>query len=904
MDKRYEQYCLADSLFYDSPHVDRSRENFPLSERPLPPGWQRHHIGDWLVNVPPMPRIPQQGWKIHASACLDNAERVVTRVWDYCVPREISFKFVPSRLAVFMRNTKYAPRGSSGKVVTIYPADEAACELILTELGQTLAGETGPYILSDLRYGSGPLYVRYGGFTRRSCLDSRGTMVPAIENPAGVLVPDVRPTVFTVPSWVNLPPFLAPHLAERNRTTIEELPFRIERALHFSNGGGVYVGTDRQTGEQVVLKEGRPNAGLAADRSDAVTRLGREHDVLRRLTGLGVAPEARGYFEVGDHHFLAEEFIEGTPLNSCYADRFPLLDPDPDPAKITEYTAWALRICGAVERAVAAIHERETIINDLHMFNIMVHSDDTITLIDFEAATYVSEGRRPTVGNPGFAAPRDRTGFDIDSYSTACLRLAMFMPLTTLFTLDRTKAAQISEIIAGFFGVPPQFLAEAVHEITRQCAGPNGSRGTARRRVLAGQALAGQENGAAGEPTTAVSESAMAVSAAAHRSDYCLFGAGEQEWDLLKRALADAVLASATPSRADRAFPGDVEQFLVPGGGLGLAHGAAGVLYALCEATGERVPEIEEWLIARAASPARGTPLGLYDGLAGVGYVLGRLGHTDAALRAAGICLSDGWERLGSDLYGGLPGLALSLLFLGDSTGESGLLAAGRKAADIVAERAAGRTGDGERAPAGLLRGAAGQALLFIRLYERTGDASYLDAAASALAADLKRCVTDAKGSLQVDDGWRVLPYLNGGSTGIGIVLDRFLTHRSTAAFAEAAAKIRIAAHSTYYAQPGLFNGRSGLLLYLAGQHAAGPAASNPRVAAHVRRLAWHAVPYRGGLAFPGDMLLRLSMDLATGTAGVLLGLAAALSPLGAGLPFLSPSRAGSDELVPTGDSS
>ena len=56
-----------------------------------------------------------------------------------------------------------------------------------------------------------------------------------------------------------------------------------------------------------------------------------------------------------------------------------------------------------------------------------------------------------------------------------------------------------------------------------------------------------------------------------------------------------------------------------------------------------------------------------------------------------------------------------------------------------------------------------------------------------------------------------------------------------------------------------------------------------------MRRLGWHAVRYEGGLAFPGDMLLRLSMDLGTGTAGVLLALAAALAPEGAAMPFLGP---------------
>jgi hypothetical protein len=48
---------------------------------------------------------------------------------------------------------------------------------------------------------------------------------------------------------------------------------------------------------------------------------------------------------------------------------------------------------------------------------------------------------------------------------------------------------------------------------------------------------------------------------------------------------------------------------------------------------------------------------------------------------------------------------------------------------------------------------------------------------------------------------------------------------------------------------------------------------------------------YRGHLAFPGNQLLRLSMDLATGTAGVLLALGAALHGGRAHLPFLGPVR-------------
>ena len=102
------------------------------------------------------------------------------------------------------------------------------------------------------------------------------------------------------------------------------------------------------------------------------------------------------------------------------------------------------------------------------MFNIMVRPDDSVALLDFEVAAHVGEGRRPTIGHPGFVAPRDRTGLDVDRYSLACLRLAMFMPLTMLFPLDRGKVAQLAEVITEHFPVLPGHLAGAVREITRR----------------------------------------------------------------------------------------------------------------------------------------------------------------------------------------------------------------------------------------------------------------------------------------------------------------------------------------------------------------------------------------------------------------------------------------------------
>ncbi|MFC3348614.1 class III lanthionine synthetase LanKC [Streptomyces echinoruber] len=859
MDKRYEVYALADRHFYDTP--DRlpgaGQETAPLFEtarRAVPEGWEAARIGDWLTLTPlgedgrPVSG-PAQGWKIHASATRENAEHIASVVWDYCVPRRIPFKFVPSPHLLHLRNAKYAPRDGSGKFVTVYPDGEEQLHTVLRELGALLEGLDGPYILTDLRWHEGPLYVRYGAFARTFVVDERGSLVPAVRDGEGRLVPDRRTPSFHLPEWVTLPEFLKPHLAARAATTLGELPYRIEKALHFSNGGGVYAGTDTRDGRKVVLKEGRPHAGLAADGADAVARLEREKRALERVAGTGVVPEVRDWFELGGHRFLVMDHVEGRPLNSFFAERHPLITPDPDPEAVAAYTRWALRVHRAVEEAVAAVHARGIVFNDLHVFNIMVTPDEeSVHLIDFEAAAPIEEGGRQIVAHPGFFAPPDRTGTDVDRYALACLRLALFLPVTTLFVVDRGKAAHLAEVIARQFpDVPRAFLDEAVAEITRNTS-----------------------------PGAAPVESPSLVEPG--------------DWPHSRDSMVKAILASATPERTDRLFPGDIAQFS-DGGGLGLAHGAAGVLYALAATGADRYEEGERWLLARTAPPPPGTPLGLYDGLAGVALVLDRLGHRQRALDLVEAVLRERWQNLSSDLRGGLAGLGLVLGALADTTGEKELAERAAEAAGLLLRRLAEPPAQAPRRRAGLLRGASGPALLLLRQYERTGDRALLDAAGQALRRDLECCVVQKKGGgLEVDEGWRTLPYLGDGSVGVGMVVDDYLAcdPRAAEEFAPVREGILRAATSRFYAQPGLFQGRAGMILHLS--RTTTPGATGRRLAEQVAGLGWFAMAYQGQLAFPGHQMMRLSMDLATGTAGCLLALGAALDGApDAHLPFLPP---------------
>ncbi|MFE5633051.1 class III lanthionine synthetase LanKC [Streptomyces sp. NPDC056543] len=869
MNKGYAVFCDADRHFYDAPHRlvfadgagDGSGDSlYPAATLPVPEGWTSHRTGDWLALRPVGGTLPSQGWKIHVSACLDNAERVLDTVRNHCLRHEVAFKFVPSRYLLHQRNAKYADRAASGKFITVYPADEEQCERLATDLAHLLEGEPGPYILSDLRWGRGPVHLRYGSFTRRHCYDEHGELRPALEDGSGTLVPDQRGPVFRVPGWVAPPPFLRPHLDARAAVTVQEMPYEIEKALHFSNGGGVYEARHRETGRRVVLKEARPHAGLAADGADAVTRLHRERTALEQLAGLACTPEVLDSFTIGDHHFLVLEFVEGRPLNTFFARRHPLMEAEPPAERLAEYTDWALRIHGLVEQAVAAVHARGIVFNDLHLFNVMVSEDETsVVLLDFEAAQPAAEGGRQTVANPAFVAPADRRGFDVDRYALACLRIALFVPLTSLLAVDRGKAAHLAEVAAARFPVPGEFLDAAVREIVRDPAGVS--------------------------PQAAVSGG---------RGPFLPVEPGE--WPGSRDAMVRAILASATPDREDRFFPGDIAQFATAGGGMSVGYGTAGVLHALHESGAARIPAAEERLLRYAKQPESGTPLGFYDGLTGVAWTLQRLGHTASALELAELVLAQDHDGLAPDLHGGTAGMGLALDALAAATGESGLHAAALRCAELAARPPATSSqptgpGGGGRVRTGLLHGAAGRALLFLRLYERTEDSALLDLAAEALHDDLTRCVRGASGTLQVDEGWRTMPYLGAGSVGIGMVIDDYLLHRHDEALDRARHEIVQAAQATFYAQPGLFRGVAGMVLHLARTNAGGPGTRPEDVRRQVDCLTWHAMSYKGHLAFPGEQMMRLSMDLATGTAGVLLALSAALGDRPAHLPFLPPLR-------------
>lgn len=816
----HPRFSLADSEFYDDPRRHRGESYFPfvVTEGLDWNDWEHSDDGHWSYFLPPKTALPEQGWKIHLSTRAESSEDVLRIAAMYCHERGLAFKHLRDRETLQAMNAKDADRTASGKFVTIYPTKTEQLQRTLDDLGSLTAQYDGPYILSDLRWTRGPVYVRYGGFLPLF-VEKDGMHVAAIRNPAGALVPDERGTVFRPPSWVTVPTFLQPLVAAAKDTTVPVGFPAITKALHFSNAGGVYEAVD--AGRTVVVKEGRPLAGVTEDGRDAVARIAQESQVLESLDNPRIVRMIRA-FEMHGHRYLVTERVSGRPLSTEVVSRHPLVRADSDSSDERTYRNWALEMCQRVDAAVGELHAAGYTHGDLHPGNFLMRGDRDIVLIDFEMARPIADDAPSSIGAPGFMPNDVRRGVALDRYALACIKLFLFVPLTPLLNADPSKASELTRWAQARFDLPEQWVNDVLEDVV-------------------------------------TSASPALESNASSRTDIHV------------ERLRAQLLADATPEREDRLWPGDPTQFTEPP--FALAHGALGPLLALHE-TGTNIPEhLTDWAV-HSAQNAKRPGTGLLDGLAGAAVAFRRLGLASASDDALARTLDMEKVHLAPHLYGGLAGLGLAYLELSPTHPE--LIEEATKVASRLraqmsqwasGERVSARTG-----AAGLLRGASGVAVFFLHLYDRTGERELLRLAEAGLRADIRLCTTSADGSLQVDEGWRLFPYLGAGSAGIGHALIQLLDRHPTSSLRTYLPGLTLAAHSEFVYEAGLIQGRAGLIRYLFDLNQRGLAGEADRCALdrHFERLSLHAIDRPEGTGYAGRGLLRRSCDLATGSAGIL----------------------------------
>ncbi|KIF67051.1 hypothetical protein HY68_35385 [Streptomyces sp. AcH 505] len=844
-------FTVADPDFYE-PLDATPPDGGELRPTSVRAGWHGTPSGIWTMWRHDDLTVVPAGWKVHVSARPGRLEHVLDVVAGICCDQDVAFKHLSTRLFYGWTHQKHASRPQSGKFCAAYPADPHAARRLMESLSEALADEEGPYILSDRRFGtSRTVHYRYGSFLRQQQVRADGTPMLLVPDGAGRLVEDRRGVSFHLPAGVE-DPFLEETPPLAGGTSFGGYTF--EAALRHSNGGGAYRGRHEATGRKVFIKEARAHTGIGAGGANAQQRLRAEWETLRALHAAvpGLAPEPLAHFSEWEHDFLVTEFVEGESLNGWTVTHNPLIRRDADAAEFADYYRRCEAILERTDEVMDRLHRAGYLFVDVSPGNLLVSDDDEVRLIDFESAHRIGT---PFVasGTPGYTPPAALVGDDpavYDAYGLSALALLMLCPLHQV--VQRAPAA-LSYIRHGLklrgCDIPPALWRRATrfhHDDTD-----------------------------AGGHTPAGGPLALP-------SPERVVDAPEESLAALRDRVADALIAMADPGHPRRVFPTVPEGHLA--NTLCLAYGTAGVVHAL-RRSGRALPDtVLERLRTDTLRTADTLGPGLQTGLAGIAWVLADCGHTQEAVDLLDTADSHPLTRTDVTLAGGGAGVALARLALYGHTGDARHL-------ERAAELADGMSGAphtltprlGPDDATGLWHGRTGVALMLQQLAAVTGDKSYLDQGLPLLHAELDReCdPTAAHMSFPVSTtDVRRMPYLYCGSAGVLHVATRYLRDTDDERLAGATPRLLKALTTNYTGMSGLCQGLSGLALTLA-EHAelTGSQESRRLAIDAAAGLFAHAVPHPTGVRFLGDQMLRMSADLWSGSAGVLLALDEVLSP-------------------------
>jgi serine/threonine protein kinase len=871
-----DQFAQYHPLWFESARrYTPSPEHLNVFNELAPTTWRLHRRDISYLAEPPHLTRPDQGWKIHISARTDDTVPVLCRALPILLAAEVSFKFIADRRLTSQINGKLWPRGSSGKFITIYPADLSQFHALGNALAAALIDFAGPYVLSDKRWpGSKSVFYRYGGFRRNVKRHLDGTYNLTITAPEGRRVLDLRTPFWSLPEWVT-DPFPAATETSDPAVGLNNGRFLVTGAISFSNRGGVYTGVDTLTGTDVVIKEARQHVEIGQRRVEATQTLEKEHRLLDRLSDTGYFVRPIAFFREWEHAFLVQEYVAGDHLGRYSIGTHPLYSGRLSRESLVTYFRQMRRLWSDIAKAIAAAHERRIVLADLSFTNVLLTPDHKIRICDLEAS--FEEGRDAQVGlyTPGFigsdAFTSGVSGKLDDYHSLGAIMMGSIM--------------LINGAVGFYPDARPRFLAELRADLDLPTPLLSLIDDLMDGHVARYHSVADAINRL---PFESEDQSFSRPRLASKPSAADLLGDRENLRGQARDTVAGIIRyihAVADTSREDRLFPADLSVFET--NPLSVAHGAAGVAYAVQTITKNVPGSYIDWISARPLSDETYPP-GLYVGYSGVAWALRELGQTD---RAVDLLRRAGRHELvwsGVDIMHGCAGYGMACLkFWMTGLGETFLTEAVHAGEIIMSTCKSDSRGlfwlnsDGN-VPIGYGYGGSGVALFLLYLHLATGNASFLQGGRRALDFDLAAATrtdgiisgfphvvaADARLSRE-----RVsLPYWNAGTAGVMTTLFRYCALDSDERLSACVRSISPDLIRKYTVFPQLFRGLAGLGNALLD----GWLFTKERdFLAAAWRVAEGVLLFRidrpTGLSFPGEQSRRESTDYATGSSGVAL---------------------------------
>lgn len=435
------------SLFYTN-KLQTQKSYFTIKEK-VNSQWINENAEYWHYMIYQSNNLPAQGWKIHLSTTIQQAQEMLDIVTPWLIKEKVSFKFVSSLEQFVYSNSKYADRSESGKFITIYPRNDDEFEYLLQMLKKlTKNFDLGPYILSDQNWQESNVYFRYGGFKPIYIVSKDGKKIPAIYAPDGKKHEDKRLPYYQKPNFVPDPPFFKKNVFPDSRTFLPLSEYKVKSALHFSNAGGIYLAL--KDNQKVVLKEGRQHAGLDANQKDGFTRVKNEAAILKKLEDISAVVNCYADFTSWRHHFLVEEYIEGRSLEELLPTDFPFILGDVK--KKNKYKAKVKDILQQLKKIVEDIHNHGIAIGDLSLSNILITEKGDVRLIDFENAGLVDQKYIPGLTTAGFVSTGVKTFGEADNFALMRIAYYLFLPIIPVADMAPNIIAKHREWISSYFG--------------------------------------------------------------------------------------------------------------------------------------------------------------------------------------------------------------------------------------------------------------------------------------------------------------------------------------------------------------------------------------------------------------------------------------------------------------------
>lgn len=804
--------------------------------------------------------LPLQGWKIHVSATPAHAAAITDTVARILIKHQVAFKFVADQNLFSLFNGKSFDRGSAGKFFTIYPQDEAEFKVLIEELHCATLGYWGPYILSDKRYkNSKIIYYRYGGIIAIKKDLGDGEAKHVIQGPDGDFIEDKREAVFNLPEGIQ-DPFEDELEQEDGDLSLKDGEYIIEKALTFSNAGGVYKATQKSTNNEVVVKEGRPYTNITRTGLDAVQLVKKEHRLLNMLKDTDVTAKPVDFFLDWEHAYMVQEFLgDGIDYRSFFANIYLTLKTQPSEEDGQKFWDIYIKVARLLIDRMATIHDHNIIFGDMSAGNVMIIGEDTdnmeVKIIDFESAYQKGIDLPTSIHTPGFASESyqnmNAADYADDSYAIGALLMSGLFPMNNILMLDRAAHERYLQELKSDIGTP-EIIANLISKL--------------------------MSKEPEDRPTMAQAKEMLA-------GDIAILPFAIQTGNFDKKIIPELVKkivsyteANMSLDRQDRLFPSDPEIF--ESNPVSIGFGAMGIALTIKQVTGNFNNQAAlDWMETQTLAPQTNATIGLFDGFAGIAWGWLELGNTTLATRVVDYLLEIDLPTSSYSVYNGLSGVGLTFLKFWKTLGHHKYLQA---AIDIGQTLLAAKEEDDAgtywvsqaRKSSSYGHGIAGIAMFLLYLYKATGDKTYLTTGEKGL-----NWVID-NGYYNDEDGltWvardttpSYTPYWSWGSSGIGKVFLRYweVTHNDK--YADLIDSIHIDCNRKYTIFSGYFFGCSGITDFYMDlrKHQRWADIADKAINRLFSGTMLFALEREEGIAFPGESASRISCDYGTGSAGV-----------------------------------